>query len=114
MDRAKSIKPFVPRRLRPYLGAARRWVRAFPWRTSIQKNRLLVDPTLTESDRKLLAQVSSRIYHNDGMYYGDGAQYFHVGLSAMHCIDEAVNRAGLKSINSILDLPCGGGRVLRF
>ena len=114
MDRADSIKPFVPRRLRPYFGAARRWVRSFPLRTLLQKKRLLADPTLTESDRTLLAKVSSRIYHNDGMYYGDGEQYFRVGLSAMHCIDEAVKHAGLQTINNILDLPCGGGRVLRF
>ena len=114
MDSAKSLKRFVPRQVRPYLGSARRWVRSFPMRTSAQKKRLLADPALTESDRKLLAQVSSRIYHNDGMYYGDGAQYFRVGLSAMHCIDAAVERAGLPAVNNILDLPCGGGRVLRF
>lgn len=114
MDSAKSLKRFVPRHVRPYLGSARRWVRSFPLRTSVQKKRLLADPALDESDRQLLAQVSSRIYHNDGMYYGDGAQYFRVGLSAMHGIDEAVKRAGLQAINNILDLPCGGGRVLRF
>jgi SAM-dependent methyltransferase len=114
MDRAESIKPFIPRRLRPYLGAARRWIRSIPPRTWLQKQRLLAGPGLSESNRTLLDKVSSRIYHTDGMYYGDGGQYFRVGLSAMHCIDEAVKRAGLQTVRNILDLPCGGGRVLRF
>ena len=40
-------------------------------------------------------KVSSRIYYNDGMYDGDGAHYYKVGLSAIHCIDEALERAKL-------------------
>jgi SAM-dependent methyltransferase len=58
--------------------------------------------------------VSSRIYHNDGMYNGDAAHYFKVGLSAISCINEAVESANLERVGSILDLPCGSGRVLRF
>lgn len=62
----------------------------------------------------LLTNVSSRIYYNDGMYQGYGAHYFKVGLSAIHCIDEALERAGLKAVRTILDFPCGSGRVMRF
>ena len=48
------------------------------------------------------------------MYHGDGAHYFKVGLSAIHCIDEVLARAGSKNVETILDFPCGSGRVMRF
>lgn len=47
------------------------------------------------------------------MYAGDGDHYFRVGLSAIHCIDEGLSQARIQP-RKILDLPCGGGRVLRF
>ncbi len=114
MDNAKAFKRVVPSPLWPYLGALRRFVRAIPLRTLLQKKQLLSDPTLTEPERALLANVSSRIYPGDGMYHGDGAHYFKVGLSAIRCIDEAISRAKLKEPQTILDLPCGSGRVVRF
>lgn len=110
----QSLKRLVPQPLWPYLGAARRWVRAIPPRPLLQKQRLLSDPTLTERERELLAKVSSRIYYNDGMYDGDGAHYYKVGLSAIYCIDDALERAKLTNVRTILDLPCGSGRVMRF
>jgi SAM-dependent methyltransferase len=92
----------------------RRFWRALPHRTRFQKKQLLSDPKLTQRERELLSKVSSRIYPGDGMYHGDGAHYFKVGLSAINCVDEALERANLKEVRTILDLPCGGGRVLRF
>jgi SAM-dependent methyltransferase len=110
----QHMKRIVPRSLWPYLGAARRWVRALRPRTQYQKRRLLTDSSLGESDRELLGKVSSRIYYDDGMYQGNGVHYFKVGLSAIHCIDEAIERARLTKVSAILDLPCGSGRVMRF
>ena len=110
----QGIKRIVPRSFWPYLGAARRWVRAIPPRPRLQKQRLLSDPSLTKTERELLKNVSGKIYFNDGMYDGNGAHYFKVGLSAIHCIDEALARADLKAVRTILDLPCGSGRVMRF
>ena len=110
----QPIKRIVPHSFWPYLGAARRWVRALPPRTQLQWKRLLTGSSLRESDRELLGKVSSRIYYNDGMYHGDGAHYFRVGLSAIDCIDEALAGADLKEVRTILDLPCGSGRVMRF
>ena len=110
----QGIKRIVPRSLWPYLGAARRWVRAIPPRPRLQKQRLLSDPSLTKTERELLKNVSGKIYFNDGMYHGNGVHYFKVGLSAIHCIDEALARADLKEVRTILDLPCGSGRVMRF
>lgn len=109
-----TLKRFVPSALWPYLGAVRRWVRTAPPRPLLDKRRLLSDGSLSEGERTLLHKVSHRIYYNDGMYDGDGVHYFKVGLSAINCIDEALEAAGLKTLRTILDLPCGSGRVLRF
>jgi SAM-dependent methyltransferase len=114
MNATKKLRKIVPRLFWPYLGAARRFVRTRPARTESQRKKLLSDPTLAESERELLAKVSSRIYVGDGMYHGDGTHYFKVGLSAINCIDEALERATLNDRRTILDLPCGGGRVMRF
>jgi SAM-dependent methyltransferase len=110
----QRIKRVVPRPLWPYLGTVRRWVRAIPPRPLLYKKRLLSDPSLTESERELLSKVSSRMYYRDGIYNEDGAHYYKVGLSAIQCIDEALVRANLRDVRTILDLPCGSGRVLRF
>ena len=50
----------------------------------------------------------------DDMYTGNAAHYFKVGLSAIHCIDASISQIENLNINSILDMPCGYGRVLRF
>lgn len=110
----QRLKRVVPHPLWPYLGAVRRWLRTVPPRPSRSKQRLLADDSLSEYDRTLLQQVSSRIYYNDGMYDGDGLHYFKVGLSAISCVNEALESAGLAMVHTILDLPCGAGRVLRF
>ena len=109
-----TLKRIVPRAFWPYLGATRRWLRTIPPQVRLQKHRLLSDPSLSETERELLSKVSTRIYYNDGMYDGDGAHYYKVGLSAISCINEAVESARLTAVRSILDFPCGSGRVLRF
>ena len=75
-----ALKGIVPRRLWPYLGATRRWLRTIPPQTQLQKRRLLSNPSLSDTQRELLSKVSTRIYYNDGMYHGDGVHYFKVGL----------------------------------
>lgn len=92
----------------------RRRVRALSFRTERQKQRLLADETLAADERRLLKDVESRISPRDTMYAGDGAHYFKVGLSAMRVIEEASRAASLSSVERVLDLPCGHGRVLRF
>ena len=82
------------------------------------KRKLLVDPTLLSTDKHLLREVSLFVYPDDGMYIsGEGEHYLRVGLSAIRCIDAALEGSGDSAgVNpeSILDLPCGYGRVLRF
>ncbi len=114
MKLVKTLKRVVPRKLHAPLGAGRRWLRTLPPRVALQKRRLLSDPSLSAGERELLSKVSSRVYPGDGMYHGDGAHYFKVGLSATACIDEALANAALPAPRAILDFPCGSGRVLRF
>ena len=114
MNHVKALKRIVPRPFWPYLGAVRGWMRSVPPRPLLNKKRLLADPSLSGPERELLNKVSSRIYYRDGMYNGDGVHYFKVGLSAIGCINEAVACAGITEVRSILDFPCGSGRVLRF
>lgn len=110
----RQLKQLLPRGLRRRLGAVQRWARARPHRTRSQHAALLASNTLSDVERALLSRVDSRISYEDGMYKGDGAHYFNVGLSAIHCIEDALRAAQLEAVRNILDLPCGYGRVLRF
>lgn len=112
MELVKTLKRVVPRKLHRYLGVTRRWLRTIPPQVRLQKKQLLSDPSLSDGERELLRKASTRIYYGDTMY--DGKHYYKVGLSAIRCINEAVKLAGLTKVASILDLPCGSGRVLRF
>lgn len=47
------------------------------------------------------------------MYTGDGRRYFSVGMSAIRCVDDALRTCDLADPTTILDLPCGFGRVMR-
>jgi len=59
--------------------------------------------------------VSTAICPTDGMFKPDGQKhYFAVGRSGLECARWALSDAGRPDPESILDLPCGHGRVLRF
>lgn len=96
--------------LRPNIGTRRRRAETHPLRTGRQLRRLARDPVLAHAERDLLARVDARIAPRDGMYVGNAAHYFSVGLSATRSIDAALPSAP----GRILDMPCGHGRVLRF
>ena len=66
---------------------------------------------LEKSGETLITEISP----NDEMYAGNTAHYFSVGQSALDCIKSALLVSGNEpeKIKSILDLPCGHGRVLR-
>src|SRR5712691_11392714 len=111
---SRRLKELLPRDVRRRLGAVRRRLRSLPSRTRKQKNRLLEDAALEPGERELLQQIESRISPGDGMYTGEGAHYYKVGLSAIRCIEEAIDAANFTIVKRVLDLPCGHGRVLRF
>lgn len=114
MNHIDKLKRVTPKGIHPYLGAVRRWIRTLPARTRGQKRRLLEDTAWEAKERELLEGVETRISAGDGMYKGNGAHYYKVGLAAIRSIDEAIEAARLGSVKRMLDLPCGHGRVLRF
>jgi len=59
--------------------------------------------------------VIEDIAAEDEMFTGDREAYLSVGRSALRCISVSLMAAGIEavSIRTILDLPCGHGRVLR-
>jgi SAM-dependent methyltransferase len=114
MNHIDMLKRVTPKGIHSHLGAVRRRLRTLHPRTRKQKERLLDDPALDAKERELLKQVETRISAGDGMYTGDGAHYYKVGLSAIRSIEEAIEAAHLGPVKRILDLPSGHGRVLRF
>ena len=59
-------------------------------------------------------RLSPKIDERDGMYRGNLAHYLNVGLSAIDAIDHALSKKNAaKEVVSVLDLPCGYGRVTR-
>jgi SAM-dependent methyltransferase len=66
-----------------------------------------------KSQRTDWPKVSVKIHFNDMMYEGNPTAYFCSGYSALFCIRKALEKAGKKSVSSVLDFACGHGRVLR-
>lgn len=63
-----------------------------------------------------LRGVARAIAPDDEMYHGNDEHYFGAGACALRTIETALAtaRRDATTITSILDLPCGHGRVLRF
>jgi len=57
--------------------------------------------------------IDRTIHPNDSMWQPDQSWYFSVGRSAMRLVDLATRISWLPQIGSVLDLPCGYGRVAR-
>ena len=77
---------------------------------------------LKEREKEILNEVSLRVHSNDGMYaapvgrrYLAEEHYLSVGLSALRCIDDALDKSKRTDpVRTVLDFPSGYGRVLRF
>jgi SAM-dependent methyltransferase len=82
----------------------------------ISHTTLLRDELVPPAEKRILRDISLRVHRNDGMYLpASGRHYFSVGLSALRCIERAIaDRNGAGPVRSILDFPCGYGRVCRF
>lgn len=105
----------------PRLARPRRFARSVQRevqrRTDLRSARkaLLASGTLPSDEKRLISRVSLRIHPNDDMYQpGTGRHYLSVGLSARRCIMAILAHAPQNPIRTILDLPSGYGRVLRF
>ncbi|MCX6156903.1 MAG: class I SAM-dependent methyltransferase [Ignavibacteriae bacterium] len=97
------------------------WLRNFYWtiiRRDLQKGKslLLASDEITQEEKNLLDKVSLDINRKDTMYApGRAVAYLSVGLSAIRCINKALeNLSHNLTVKSILDFPGGSGRVLRF
>ena len=77
---------------------------------------LLQTGGLSLGEKALLRTVSLNIHPDDDMYVrGFEKHYLSVGLSAVRCINTILERSGRTGpVSSVLDFPCGFGRVLRF
>lgn len=75
------------------------------------REELVSDPAVSNEEKELLGRISPRIHRNDEMYIPfEARQYLSVGLSAVRCIDAALQKQdGTRPVESILDLPCGYG-----
>lgn len=93
-----------------------RWVRH---QLQDARERLSQDPALSSNDRELLGRITLSLAPADNMFmlgFGRSDHYLKVGLSAIRCIETSLENSNvvLGSAPSILDFPCGHGRVLRF
>jgi SAM-dependent methyltransferase len=110
---------YLPRIIRRPLGKVRRAVAATRRHIAFHSARtsLLACSTLRAAEKEMLRKISLRISMADDMYVpGEAQHYLAAGLSALRCITLVLDhlRADRASIRSALDLPSGGGRVLRF
>jgi SAM-dependent methyltransferase len=104
-----------PGSVRRYLGGVKHQLRTSPLYTRWRKAKLFSAKSLDPAQRAFLAKTKSRISSKDAMLFGrDVGQYFTAGVSALSCIDEALQQAGNTTVNEILDMPSGYGRVLRL
>lgn len=58
--------------------------------------------------------VVAAIASNDVMFNSGKDWYFRTGASALRCVLSALANSRLQSVRSVLDMPCGHGRVSRF
>ena len=115
LDRAIGLKERLRIRTRVREGLHRLLrTHPFSFRTRRQKERMLKSGTLESEERALLQTVETKISPKDTMYNGNIDRYFKDGLCSVRFIEEALAAAGKNSVKSVLDLPCGHGRVLRF
>jgi SAM-dependent methyltransferase len=82
--------------------------------SATQSDALMVDGLTVRTSPSFEQRVLGQIDSKDTMYAGDREHYFRVGSSALRCIQSAAHIAHRESFDSILDFPCGHGRVSRF
>lgn len=78
-------------------------------------DKLLNQEHYSPEEKTWLREISTRVHKYESGYISDGGEhYLKVGLSAMKCIHQAMRSSELNNPSSILDFPCGYGRVMRF
>ena len=77
------------------------------------RKALLRSDALSKDEKYLLRNVSLRVHPNDLYLPGGGRHYLSIGLTSLRGINAALDHAP-HSVRTILDLPSGHGRILRF
>lgn len=96
------------------------WIRSSGWAQNqlpTARDQLMNDPLLSSEEKDLLGRVALKVDPSDEMFIpGRAHHYLQVGLSAIRCIEAGFGQGDDldDSKLSILDFPCGHGRVLRF
>ena len=77
--------------------------------------KLLKQNTNSKQEADWLRNLDPKVHKNESGYLNDeGEHYLKVGLSAMDCTQRSLESASSSSPKTILDFPCGYGRVMRF
>ena len=86
------------------------------WLNNMLTSRRLANRKKKYGEYVTDARLNGRITYKDMMYAGDLSHYIKVGNSAIENIEEALRAANrsFDSLNAVLDMPCGHGRVLRL
>ena len=81
-----------------------------------QLDAFALESPLDDTEKRLVRRVSLRVSPSDFMYVdGWSTSYLTAGLSAGRVIRASLDAAGkVVSRGTVLDFPCGHGRVLRF
>ena len=78
------------------------------------RKALLRSDALSKDEKHLLRNVSLRVSPKDDIYSpGRERDYLSIGLTSLRCINAALAHAPYP-VRTILDLPSGYGRILRF
>ena len=107
-----EVKRHTPARARSSAAGIYHAARANPLYTGASKRWLM--RTLPPEQRSLLGSVEHAASPNDSVSSGGWPHYLRVGLDAVRCIEDAVAATGTAQPSTVLDMPCGWGRVMRF
>ena len=87
---------------------------SFLWQTNLLEPIHPTTEIMRQYHSYLHAEINEEMYEYDDMFVkGHLEHYLSVGQSAMKIIVSSMILAEKTQINSVLDLPCGGGRVTR-
>jgi SAM-dependent methyltransferase len=106
------VKRHAPARARSSAAGLYHAARANPLYTGASKRWLM--RTLPPAQRSLVGSVEHAASPNDSVSAGGWPHYLRVGLDAVRCIEAAIAATGTAQPSTVLDMPCGWGRVMRF
>jgi SAM-dependent methyltransferase len=108
----EQVRRHTPDRARSSVAGLYHAARANPLYTGASKRWLMRGVPVEH--RALLESAQHAASPNDSVSSGGWPHYLRVGLDAVRSIDSALGRTSTREPSSVLDMPCGWGRVMRF